>query len=204
LNLLILLNQDWRMPVLDIVLPWFSSRALLFVLLAGLIVWRSMLRGKGQVVYFMALVLVMGAADLSCNAIKHGVGRLRPEHSIGGTYFQSSDQWQRLPLDYQPDRDHDTSFPSAHAANTAALTLLAAMFWPKLRKGAWALPLLVGWSRVYLGKHYPTDVAAGWLLGLMICWLCWIVWRKAAPLLRLAVLPDESEAIFLLPPPACP
>lgn len=202
-GLQLLLNQDWRFPALDLVLPLFSLRAPLFVLLSGLLVWRAALRGKGQAVYFIALVLAMGVTDLTCNAVKHAVPRLRPLHSVAGTYHYESGQWLRLPADFVPDRERDTSFPSAHAANTAALTLLAMMFWPRLRRGLWALPLLVGWSRVYVGKHYPLDVAAGWLLGLILGWCMWLVWKRAAMRLKLAVLPDDLYRPFLLPPPDC-
>ena len=121
-----------------------------------------------------------GVTDLATNQVKRAVGRLRPENAVGGTFHQQSGQWQRLPADLAPDRERGTSFPSAHAANSAALALLAMCFWPGLRRGVWALPLLVGWSRVYLGKHYPSDVLGGWLLGLCVGWLCWLLWRAAA------------------------
>lgn len=201
LDLLLLLNQEWRLAALDLLLPLFSSRAALFVILAGLIVWRSMRRGKGQVLYFLLLVLAMGAADLSCNAIKHGVGRVRPEHSVAGAYYQDSGVWLRRPADFQPVKEQGTSFPSAHAANTAALAVLAMMLWPRVRKGLWALPVLVGWSRLYLGKHFPSDVLAGWLLGAAIGYACWLLWRCLAGRFGLMLLPEESDAPYLLPPP---
>jgi undecaprenyl-diphosphatase len=37
--------------------------------------------------------------------------------------------------------------------------------------------LLVGASRVYLGVHYPTDVLAGWTVGLLWAVICWLVAR---------------------------
>lgn len=69
----------------------------------------------------------------------------------------------------------DFSFPSGHAM--ASMTLVAALvllFW----KTPWRLPLLllgglfvlgIGWTRLYLGVHYPSDVLAGWMLA--IAWV---------------------------------
>jgi undecaprenyl-diphosphatase len=104
-----------------------------------------------------------------------------------------SEQWLRLPADMAPDRERGTSFPSAHAANSTALALMVAMLWPRLRRGIWALPLLVGWSRIYLGKHYPTDVLGGWLLGLCVGWLFWRLWRAVAKRWRLQLRAEPAE-----------
>ncbi len=66
------------------------------------------------------------------------------------------------------------SFPSGHSANAATLYGSLAVH-EKKRKWLWVLvaviPLLVGFSRVFVGAHFPTDVLAGWVLGALIVFL---------------------------------
>jgi undecaprenyl-diphosphatase len=69
------------------------------------------------------------------------------------------------------------AFPSGHATQSlstfAALALVAAAFVPNARRPAIAVAAAVaagvGWSRVYLGVHWATDVVAGWLAA--ACWV---------------------------------
>ena len=65
------------------------------------------------------------------------------------------------------------SFPSGHSSTavTAYGSLALCRPRPLLKLAAVLLPLLVGLSRVCLGVHYPTDVLAGWLLGLLVTFL---------------------------------
>jgi undecaprenyl-diphosphatase len=79
------------------------------------------------------------------------------------------------------------SFPSGHAMTSAAvyLTLGALLMRVADRRAtkiycmvfAMLLAGLVGVTRVYLGVHYPTDVLAGWLIGLSWALFCWLLER---------------------------
>lgn len=73
-----------------------------------------------------------------------------------------------------------TGFPSAHAASAMALAMSALL--AGARRPVWllalAVALLIGWSRIALGLHFPSDVLAGWCLG-TLCALA--VQRLAVP-----------------------
>lgn len=79
------------------------------------------------------------------------------------------------------------SFPSGHAMNSAVTYLTLAVLLSRAEKSvavrrflismAIALTLTIGFSRLYLGVHWPTDVAAGWIVGGLWAAAC-SLWAK--------------------------
>jgi undecaprenyl-diphosphatase len=57
------------------------------------------------------------------------------------------------------------SFPSNHAMNTAAAAAFFQILYPRSGWVSWPLVMAIGFSRVYIGAHYLTDVVGGWVLG---------------------------------------
>ncbi len=125
---------------------------------AAWLVWR---RARRQALW---LVLTVGSGRLLVEGIKLLVRRPRP------------------PVADHLDAVSSWSFPSSHSAGTMmtclALALLAGGRRPALA-AALAMAGLVGWSRVALGVHWPSDVLAGWGFGLV-----WIgLWaRQGGPM----------------------
>jgi undecaprenyl-diphosphatase len=112
---------------------------------------------------------------------------------------------------------YTSSFPSGHSTMSAAIYLtlgsLIAASTPRITLKIYVLAvaiglsIAVGVSRVYLGVHYPTDVLAGWMAGMIWALLCWFLARwlqgqrqverereTTADLVDPDVRPDGSDA----------
>lgn len=125
------------------------------------------LKGNRTAVLYV-IVAVLGAQALS-SGLKLAFDRPRPDLVPHGDFVYTQ------------------SFPSGHSLVSAATYLtLGAMLAKNERKRRlqiyfvlWAITLavLVGISRVYLGVHWPTDVAAGWAIGAFWALMCWTIAR---------------------------
>jgi undecaprenyl-diphosphatase len=110
------------------------------------------------------------AAELSSEVLKQVYDRPRPTLVPHGSYVYSA------------------SFPSGHSTLAAATfltlaTIIASLEPDRATKSlayavAIALTVMVGFSRVYLGVHWPSDVLGGWFLGAAWALVAWIVLNR--------------------------
>lgn len=124
---------------------------------------------QGRYREMMMLITAVAGAYLLSYSLKGLFDRPRPEFIPPSEYTYTA------------------SFPSGHALLAAStyLTLagILAQLLPRRRLKAYVLVLalfivlLVGFSRVYLGVHWPSDVLAGWLIGLVWAIAWWLVAR---------------------------
>ncbi|WP_232699677.1 phosphatase PAP2 family protein [Brevibacillus daliensis] len=148
--------MEWRSPILTEILRWITylGDEILLTWVSGLlaIVWWK----KGRPVVLLYYLGTIAFGLLIKEIVKRSLTRERPED---------------INLILLPD---SYSFPSGHAVFSSLVFgmggyLLAKRCRRTGTKALWIIvalliPFLVGYSRVYLGVHYPIDVLGGWLL----------------------------------------
>jgi membrane-associated phospholipid phosphatase len=153
-------SPSWKMPPVDmfigVVNPIGYGMTLLVVTMA---LWALGCCAKvprlHQASWFASWTfLVAGSIEF---ALKHMVGRPRPN---AGTMSM-------LPIgpSYTPEFD---SFPSGHATSVFAVACAFAYFYPRLRWPLYLLAASISLGRLYLDRHYVSDVLAGAFIGIVV------------------------------------
>jgi undecaprenyl-diphosphatase len=143
--------QGWRRPALEAPMRAASGSGHGVPVLAGLLVV-ALVSGPAGPATARAAIGVLVPVNLVVEGLKWSVNRRRP------------------------DGDHrraNSSFPSSHAANAAALALVLGRRWRRLAPGFWLLAMLVGFSRIYLNRHFLTDVLCGVAIGVGFGWVAY-------------------------------
>lgn len=112
------------------------------------------------------VVLAMGISDLIGGQIlKPFFHRLRPCHP---SYFVEGKHLFLEGANFLLGMKRGASFPSNHAMNVFTFATVLTLYYPKNFFYYYLFAVLVAFSRIYVGVHYPIDVLAGSALGIVI------------------------------------
>ncbi|MCW3835131.1 phosphatase PAP2 family protein [Sphingomonas canadensis] len=147
------IGAGWALPLMSLATRLGSTKALIVagLIAAALLLWR---RRRFEALFVVAAV---GGSMIANNLLKQLFARARPD------------------LVEHLSHASGTSFPSGHAQNCAAAGMAAALLLARLAPptrlraagmaAAAAFAVTVGFSRAYLGVHWPSDILAGWCAG---------------------------------------
>ncbi len=144
--------SDW------ILYPTFFGWLIAWLL--SLVTRDKLKRALGELAALSGFIFLgVGLPGLVSALLKRFIGRGRPE------------TWTAdLPLSFRPFNwtayDYQ-GFPSGHSTTSFALAAVIAFLWPRAFWFAMALAALIAASRVIIGEHYPTDITAGAVLGIL-------------------------------------
>lgn len=159
---LFLILNSLHSPLLNSLMQFLSGQ-LIWIPLIGYFFWYTYKNhGKKVTIFFgLFLLLALVASDVTSSyLIKNIVSRLRPCREI---------DLKPLIYSFGQKCGGKFGFVSSHAANSAALiffSIRTLSFEKKWLYLLWIIPLLVGYSRIYLGVHYPGDILGGTIVGL--------------------------------------
>lgn len=149
------LNSYYHSPTLDAVMQ-FLTGAMVWWVAFGVIVAYCLYRRNWKSLQLTAVLLVsvIIADVLTFRVLKPAFGRTRP-------------CYQHATRMIMPSCGSEFGMPSNHAANAMAAATVVSLAYPIVAPAAVFVAFLVGLSRIYVGVHYPFDVMAGFLVGML-------------------------------------
>ena len=128
------------------------------LILAAVAWWRG---NKKWTRIFLSMLIALSIAGLAGRAIKVTTGRARPS-------VKSEQAWNgpRLSSKYH-------AFPSGHVVASTAFFAVLVFANRRIGLPCLAIPILIGFSRLYLGAHYLSDVVCAAILGVLCAILVW-------------------------------
>ena len=152
-SILLYIKNNMHGYIMDkamVIITSLGNGGAIWILIAVLL----MIKKKYRKIGFMVLGALILSTILGEGILKHVVQRIRPSADIPEINMLIA-----KPLSY--------SFPSGHAASSFAVAGVLSKYFKKYAPEFLGLASLIAFSRLYLYVHYPTDVLAGIILGLI-------------------------------------
>lgn len=158
--------------VFDFIMYWISDDWiwLPFYLLLVFLIWKKV--KKKTILIAITAILLFITTDQTSTLLKKSIERYRPSRDpmIENTVHIVNDH-----------RGGKYGFISSHASNTFALAAFISMLgiaglkWLNCVLFPWAI--LIGYSRIYLGVHYPGDILGGWLFAFICAFIFYCLYK---------------------------
>ena len=167
IKILLFINQTLSNPIFDIIMPLFDNvkNWIPFILFFWLCLSYFDKKNRWRLLILIPIVILIG--DQFGKYIKHLELRDRPWFALGDIINHLGGKGGK-----------HYSFPSNHALNITSIGIIFSSTYKSYSKYIWGYAIVVIFSRVYIGVHYPLDVFVGFAIGLLIGFSCLGCYKK--------------------------
>ena len=167
MNLIKWIHQYLSNTLFDIFMPFITNKKNWTPPIIFLIFLLGFFSGPRGKIALAVLIISLSFTDAICAQIfKPFFERIRPSHlNLEGVNLLTS-------------KGGKWSMPSNHAANIFSLATVLSYFYKRHKPLLITVAILISFSRVYVGVHFPGDVIVGGCVGFFISSLLLILWGK--------------------------
>ena len=189
------INQQWTGPTLDLFMAALSDSSIWEPVFVGIGVSALLFGGFKARAFVICLVLTLLITTQITGWLKSAVDRHRPKHAQTVRMVQLQRTrpafltlFKKPTIRFSDSSDRHRSgpsFPSGHVTTNTVIAVFCTLFYRRVGWLYWFVALAVGYSRIYLGSHWPSDVAATLFLvtgeSLVLLGLFELIWKRTGP-----------------------
>src|SRR4029077_7247839 len=189
-----LINEQWTSPALDLFMAALSSSEIWKPLFIAIALGALFFGGFKARAFVVCLVFSLVIAEGITSILKSAIDRHRPKQvqsvrmvELQRTRPKFMTLFKKPTIQFSNQSDQNRSgppFPSGHMTNNTITAVYLTFFYRRRGWLYWIIAAAVGYSRIYLGAHWPSDVIATLFLAtgeaLRLLGLFELIWRTTA------------------------